>query len=53
MKIPDLLNPECKQSLRLIMRRQSETKTATFLVLVTSVDESFGSKKKKKHEWVQ
>lgn len=47
MKIPDLFNPECKQSLRLIMRRQSETKTVTFLVLVTSVDESFGSKKKK------
>lgn len=48
MKIPDLFNPECKQSLRLIMRRQSETKTMTFLVLVTSVDESFGFKKKKK-----
>lgn len=46
MKIPDLFNPECKQSLRLIMRRQSETKTVTFLVLVTSVDKSFGSKKK-------
>lgn len=47
MKIPELFCPECKQSLRLIMRRQSETKTVTFSVLVTSVDESFGSKKKK------
>lgn len=30
MKIPDLFYPEYKQSLRLIMRRQSETNTVTF-----------------------
>lgn len=30
MKIPDLFFPEYKQSLRLIMRRQSETNTVTF-----------------------
>lgn len=46
MKIPDLFYPECKQSLRLIMRCQSERKTVTFLVLVTTVEKSFGSKKK-------
>lgn len=51
MKIPDLFFPEYKQSLRLIMRRQSETNTVTF-----SPRHERGRViwlKKKKHEWVQ
>ena len=51
MKIPDLFYPEYKQSLRLIMRRQSETKT--FVVLVTSLDWSFGPQKQTNNRWVQ
>lgn len=47
MKIPDLFYPECKQSLRLIMKVKVKQKL-TFSVHHASVDQSFGSKKKKK-----
>lgn len=47
MKIPDLFYPECKQSLRLIMRHHKWNKNSEFFfVLVSDVDESFGWKKK-------